>query len=433
MSTAKRPGVEQLGPNRYRIGFRLPTEIDPGRKWIRETHTYPSTLTEAQQLDLAEADLRALKAKQLHLRTAVDLDALPSPKDITVAQICQIWLETRRKSADYDKTAQSLIDNHIVPHLGSMAVSQLTPLRISHWTTLLANKPSKRGKGMLSDKTVRHVYITLATICNWAVEHELIVVSPMAKTHTPKARKTKPKFLDDDRAVELLRQLAHEEDLGFRCSVLLALFCGLRLSEIDALTWSDINWRKGTIDISKAIKQTPKTGRIVDVTKSDDSMRVIAVPAALMTLLDETRKQQQEHKRLLGDRWREHDLIICDADGSPLNKDTPSRRWKRFASKHGFSGVTMHNLRTSHCTILISSSIDVVAVASRMGHSDASTTLKYYAMVVAKRDKESANVMDAIAQRAGVRGRMDGMEVRSYEVKEHGDEAVMTITLQRPT
>ena len=432
MSTSKRPGVERLGPNRYRVGFRLPTEIDPGRKWIRETRTYPATLTEAQQLDLAEADLRALKAKHLQLRTTIDLDAIPAPREITIAQICQIWMETQRKSPDYDKTAQSLIDNHILPHLGDMAVSQLTPLRISHWTTLLASKPSRRGKGTLSDKTVRHVYVTLATICNWAVEHELIVVSPMAKTHTPKARKTKPRFLDDDQAVELLRQLAKEEDLGFRCSVLLALFCGLRLSEMGALTWSDVNWGKGTIDISKAIKQTPKTGRIVGVTKSDESMRVIAAPAALMTLLHETREQQQERKQLLGDRWREHDLIVCDFDGSPLNKDTPSRRWKRFADKHGFSGVTFHNLRTSHCTILISSSIDVVAVAGRMGHTDAATTLKYYAMVVAKRDKESANVMDAIAQRAGVRGRMDTMEVRSYAVEEHGSETVMTITLQKP-
>lgn len=432
MSTSKRPGVERRGPNTYRIGFQLPAAIDPKRKWIRETRTYPVTLTEAQQLDLAEADLRALKAKHLQLRTTVDLDDIPAPGEITIAQICQLWMETQRKSPDYDKTSQSLIDNHILPHLGDMAVSQLSPLRIAHWTTLLANKPSRRGKGTLSDKTVRHVYVTLATVCNWAVEHELITVSPMAKTHTPKARRTRPRFLDDDQAVELLRQLAHEEDLGFRCSVLLALFCGLRLSEVCGLTWSDVNWGKATIDVTKAVKQTPKTGRIVDVTKTDESLRILAVPAALMTLLDETRKQQLEHRELLGDRWRDHDLIVCNFDGSPLNKDTPSRRWKRYADKHGFSGVTFHNLRTSHCTILISSSIDVVAVAGRMGHADAATTLKYYAMVVAKRDKESAKVMDEIAQRAGVRGHMDDMSVHSYEVEEHQGATVMTITLHGP-
>jgi len=432
MSTSKRPGIEQLGPNRYRVGFRLPAEIDPGRRWIRETHTYPATLTEAQQLDLAEAALRALKVKHLQLRQTVDLDALPSPEEITVAQACQIWMDTQRKSPDYDKTVQSLINNHIIPHLGDVAVSKLTPLRISHWTTLLANKPSKRGKKTLSDKTVRHIYVTLATICNWCVEQELLIVSPMAKTHAPKARKTKPHFLDDDQAVDLLRKLAHEEDLGFRCSVLLALFCGLRLSEMGALTWGDVNWNKATIDISKAVKQTPRTGRIIDVTKSDESMRVIAAPAALMTLLDETRKQQAERRELMGDRWREHDLIVCDFDGSPLNKDTPSRRWKRFAAKNGFAGVTFHNLRTSHCTILISSSIDVVAVASRMGHADASTTLKYYAMVVGKRDKESADVMDTIARRADVHTHVDGMEIRDYGLRPDGDGVIMTLSLRKP-
>lgn len=432
MSTKKRPGIEQRGPNTYRIGFQMPAAVDPSRRWIRETHTYPETLTEAQRLDMAEAALRALKSRYLQQRIEVDLDNLPSAREITVAQICQLWMETQRKSPDYDKTVQSLIDNHILPHLGHLAVSSLTPLRIDHWTTLLANTRSKRGKGMLSDKTVRHVYVTLATICNWGVEHDLLIASPLAKTHTPKARKTKPKFLDDDQAVELLRQLSQEEDLGFRCSVLLALFCGLRLSEVCGLTWGDVNWSKATLDISRAVKQTPKTGRIVDVTKSDESMRVIAVPAALMTLLDETRRQQQEHRELLGSRWREHDLIVCDFDGSPLNKDTPSRRWKRFADKHGYHGVTYHNLRTSHCTILISSSIDVVAVASRMGHADAATTLKYYSMVVDKRDKESAGVMDAIAMRAGIRGRLDGMTVSSYELEEHEGFATMTMVIRRP-
>lgn len=433
MSNNKRPGIEQRGPNTYRIGFQLPASSVKGRKWIRETHTYPATLTEAQQLDMAEAALRALKAKHLQEpRAHVDLDNLPSAQTITVAQLCQLWLDTQHKSPDYDKTAQSLIDNHILPHLGDRAVASLTPLRINNWTTLLANTRSKRGGGMLSDKTVRHVYVTLATVCNWGVEHDLLIASPLAKTHTPKARKTKPHFLDDDQAVELLRQLAHEEDLGFRCSVLLALFCGLRLSEVGALTWTDVNWRKATLDISKAIKQTPHTGRIIDTTKSDESMRVIAVPAALMTLLDETRKQQQEHKVLLGNRWREHNLIICDFDGSPLNKDTPSRRWKRFAEKHGFTGVTFHNLRTSHCTILISSSIDVVAVAGRMGHADAATTLKYYAMVVDKRDKESASVMDAIAQRAGMYTHLDDLTVSSYEVETHKDGVTVTMVMRRP-
>lgn len=425
----RRPGIEQRGPNTYRIGFQLPAS--QGRKWIRQTCTYPDTLTEQQQLDMAEAALRALKAKHMPEVIEVDLDNLPSAKEITVAQLCQLWLETQRKSPDYDKTVQSLITNHILPHLGHLAVSSLTPLRIDHWITLLSHTRSKRGGGILSDKTVRHVYITLATACNWGVEHELLIASPLDKTHTPRVRKTRPHYLDDDQAVDLLRKLAHEEDLGFRCSVLLALFCGLRLSEVGALTWADVNWSKATLDISRAVKQTPRTGRIVDVTKSDESMRVIAVPAALMTLLDETRKQQEEHRALLGSRWREHGLIICDFDGSPLNKDTPSRRWKRFADKHGYHGVTYHNLRTSHCTILISSSIDVVAVASRMGHADAATTLKYYAMVVGKRDKESAGVMDAIAQRAGMHDHADGMTITSYDVTTRSDCVTISMELRR--
>lgn len=432
----ERPGVEQIGPNTYRVGF-LPTTLDAlgnkVRKWVRATYTYPDTLSHEEQLDLAEADLALLRSRHTQQAMHVDVDKLPPADQLTIAQLCQLWIDTKlpTESADYAKTASSLIELHIVPHLGNVIVSQLTPLRINAWVALLLRKPKRNNRQKtLSARTVRHIYITLATVYNWGRENQILHSTPFEATHAPKVRKHKPKYLDDDQAVDLLRQLASEENMSFRCAVMLALFCGLRLGEVGALTWHDVHWRNHAIDIAKAVKQTPGTGRRVDSTKTDDSIRMITVPAALLALLDETRKYQEENQRILGSRWRGENLIVCDFDGSHLNKDTPSRQWKRFAEAHGYEGVTFHNLRTSHATILMSNNIDAVAVASRLGHSDATTTLKYYTMIVSKRDRDSANVMDRIAHRAERQGTLFSLSISSSEITTHSSSTVLSITLR---
>lgn len=435
---SERPGVEQIGPNTYRIGYLLTVKGPDGksrRQWLRETHTYPDTMTHAQQLDMAVADRerlrqRSQRADDLH----VDLHRMPDPSALTVGQLVQLWQDTVLpvRSADYRKTAKSLIALHILPHLSHTVAAELTPLQISNWIALLSTAPSRRTGKPLSKTTTRHVYITLSTIYNWAKEQELLKASPFDRTHAPKARKHKPKFLDDDQGVQLLAKLATVENMSFRAAVLLALMCGLRLSEVDAITWDCVNWRQGTIDISKAVHQTPETGRIVGDTKSDDSLRIIHAPAALLALLDETKHYQEDNKRVLGDRWRgsEPGLIVCNFDGSAQNKDTPSRQWRKFAAANGFEGVTFHNLRTSHATILLTNSIDITAVAGRMGHSDVTTTLRYYSMIVSKRDKQSAQVMDQMAHRAGLIAHSGAIAVTASKTEDHGTSTTIDIAMK---
>ena len=115
----------------------------------------------------------------------------------------------------------------------------------------------------------------------------------------------------------------------------------------------------------------------------------------MMALLDETKKQHEDLARLMGDRWRGEGLIVCNWDGAPLHHDTVSKWFRRFTKKHGFD-VTFHQLRHTHATLLFANNIDAVAVASRLGHKDASTTLRVYAHAFACRDFEAAHTFDRI-------------------------------------
>ena len=182
--------------------------------------------------------------------------------------------------------------------------------------------------------------------------------------------------------------------------MLLALLCGLRLSEVGALRLEDVDWEQGTINVSRALNYTPALGNYIDDTKSEAGERVVTLPAGMMALLYETRKYHQEMAQLLGDRWRGEGRIVCNWDGTPMHHDTPSKQFRKFADAHGFEGVRFHDLRHTHASILLANNIDAVAVASRIGHSDATTTLRVYAHAFRRRDVESGLIMQDLIERA---------------------------------
>ena len=405
--------IEKRGPNSWRVGFQTP--VSDGRKWIRRTVTFPSGLSESEQRDRAELELARLK---------VDFadGAIVTDNPITVAEFARLWIDQHVRpncSADTLKNYSYFLDSRILPALGEMQLQKLNPVVLNRFIVSLRSEPARTTAipaadrvraadrdrpaapaRVLSDRTVRHYYDTLSYMLEKAVQWEYLARNPMKKVDRPRVQKKRLKVLDDDQAVRLLRCLADEPSLPFRCAVLLALLCGLRLGEVGALRLQDINWADCSIDVSRALHQTPATGAFYGPTKSAAGMRVVDLPPGMMALLEETRQLHLEAQRVLGDRWQENGLIVCSWDGKPLHKDTPSKWWREFADRHGFEGVRFHDLRHSHATILFANNLDAVAIATRMGHASADTTLRIYAHAVRRRDRESAQAMQALIDRA---------------------------------
>lgn len=408
--------IEQRGPNSWRVGVQVQTEN--GRKWIRRSLKLSEALSPAQQRRQAEKALHQLEAD-------VENGKARANQNMTVDDLAALWMRRHvlaNLSPVTAKNYKHLLDRRILPKLGSIPVEKVTPGVIADFMAAIREegrisqlkpeeelktkrRPSdvarlaKKPDAPLSDKTLRTYYDTLFQMFEKAVHWEILWRNPVAAVDRPRFRSKPVKFLDDDQAVQLLRALQGEENMSFRCAVLLALTCGLRLGEVGALTWADVNWKKCTIDISKAVKYTPAAGSFVGDTKSESSDRTITLPAGMMALLDETKKHHDYLAEFLGDRWRGVGRIVCSWDGSPLHHDTPSKQFRAFADKHGFTGVRFHDLRHTHATLLFASNIDAVAVASRLGHAKADTTLRIYAHALKRRDEDSALAMQAILDR----------------------------------
>lgn len=409
--------IEKRGPNSWRVGQLVTT--DDGRKWIRRTLSFPATMPEAEQRHAAEVALA---------RLIVDIEdgrAKPATH-LTVRQLADLWMQNHIEpncQPPTIKTYRNFLDKRILPLIGDVSLDKITPLMMSTYLAELRNLPketqskpdeqlkrkrtpsdqakmSKDKDKTLSAKTIRHYYDTLNAMFKQAVLWELMSRNPMDGVVRPKVRKKAVKYLDDEKAVQLLRCLKDEENMSFRSAVLLALTCGLRLGEAGALNLSDVDWKEGTIDIQRARKYTPETGNYDGDTKSEAGERLITLPPAMLALLDETRKYQADLAEKIGDRWRGDGRIVCNWDGTAYHHDTPSKQWSIFANKNGFDGVRFHDLRHTHATLLFANNIDAVAVASRLGHSDASTTLRTYAHALRRRDVDSANAMQKLMEKA---------------------------------
>lgn len=416
---------ERRSQNTWRIRERI--VINGRSRYVEETLRFPPSMPETEQQDRV---LEALADLEADVRSGT---LQTTEEDLTFAQFANKYLTDYARpntSVNNVTTLTNMLNKRILPELGSVSLRRLNAHRLQLFINGLSKSPcsssilppdqrvghtknpeklrqqmeqyqkEQKNKKSLSARSVHQYYAYLNSMLSRAVKWEYLKQNPMENVTAPKVRKRQAHFLDDDQAVDLLRKLSGEENMMFRAAVLLALLCGLRLGEVGALTFDDINYKDSSINISHALKYSPTSGSFVGDTKSYASDRIVDVPSGMLTLLAETQAYQQYCAEVLGDRWRGVGRIVCNWDGTPQHRDTPSKQWRKFADKHGFQGVRFHDLRHSHATILLSNNVDVVSVSSRLGHDNADTTLKVYAHAVRKRDRASANIMDSIITRA---------------------------------
>lgn len=420
---------EKRGSNTWRIRERV--RINGRVRYVEDTLRFDSGIPQEDQL---QAVIDALAELESDVRNgAIELPT----EDLTFAAFADKYLtDYARPSTSVSNVATltNMLDKRILPAFGSTPLRRINAHQLQRFVNGLSDSqrsssilpPDQRAghtrdpkrleeqmaayraqmaarsekPSTLSPRSIHQYCAYLNAMFSRAVTWGYLKTNPMGGVVSPKVRKRAAHFLDDDQAVELLRKLADEENVSFRAAVLLALLCGLRLGEVGALTFDDVDFKKGTIDVSRALKYSPQSGSVVGFTKSDASDRVVDLPSGMLLLLEQTRAWQEYCAQAMGERWRGEGRIVCNWDGSPQHHDTPSKQWRKFADKHGYNGVRFHDLRHSHATILLSNNVDVVSVASRLGHDNAEVTLKVYAHAVHKRDQASADVMESLLERA---------------------------------
>jgi len=285
----------------------------------------------------------------------------------TLEEWMTYWMENELlgsvKASSY-QTYLNQMNRHLLPVLGRYPLSQLTPGRINDFVEGL------RANG-LAGNTIRGVFRLLSAAMRFAFEEGIIQKNPCRKIRVQCEESTEQRVLNRKEQEEIRAAASNENDLP----ALLSLYTGMRLGEVCALKWSDIDWDRRTITVRRTVQrvarmrktESGKTILMIGTPKSARSHRVLPVPAFLLG-----------HLRALLKKGRTSEYIF-GSESRAAEPRTVQRRFHRLTKQLGLADVHFHTLRHSFATRLLELGVDIKTVSALLGHGSARTTLDFYA------------------------------------------------------
>ena len=329
---------------------------------------------------------------QARLIAQRDTGIAVSPGTITVSQFLDRWLHDHAEPNLKEKTVQryaEIIRLHLIPVIGAVALSKLRPMHIQG----VLGKAREAG---LSARTCLHIHRLLRTALAQAVRWQLLSLNPADACDAPKVLAAEIVLPDLD-AIQRLLVAADATRHG--PMIALTLESGLRYGEVTALVWDDVDWDTATLRVARSATwvvgkceiTSPKTAR---------SRRVVGLSQSTVQSLRLHRIRQQEHRLRLGPVFEDHGLVFPAVTGNHLNPASFWRQWRQIRATAGVE-LRFHDLRHYSATLALHSGVGVRVVAERLGHADATTTLRTYAHVMAGADTEAAESIAAALRRTG--------------------------------
>lgn len=309
----------------------------------------------------------------------------------TLNEVFEEWMRNRVRRECTPRTAEAYQEqgSYVLRRLGGLELRQITRNLLEDTVHEIADHGGKiteeHPKGRpLSRKTVRGIGFVLHGCLGYAVYRDYIAKHPMDGMKLPKLEKNrKPKLVEADEFEKVLRLASGTRLFPF---VVLAEATGCRRGELLALTWSDID-EAGVMTVDKSVEETNAGGLRIKTTKSGRPREVV-IPAYALEVLERWKTEQDRDRELYGAAYAGNGLVFCRPDGEYYRPKQVTARVREVMLKAGLRR-SLHSLRHSHASGMLSKGVPVAAVAERLGHADASITLGIYTHAL-KRDKDVA-------------------------------------------
>ena len=293
------------------------------------------------------------------------------------------WLENYVKPSVKQKTYEryrQIINLHIIPALGEYEMAEISVITLQHFISNLLTYGNKKTKQGLSANFVNTVISVLQNSLKTAF---MLGLTPEYVANKIKRPKTVEKqvscfSVSEQKKIEQY-VLNHKKDKLF--GIVLCLYTGLRIGELLALTWKDIDFNKGLLVVSKTCHDGTDGRnhiRIMDSPKTVHSRRVIPLPKQILPLLKKLKKRSI------------CEYIIADGD-KPVFVRSYQRTFELLLKKLGIAHKGFHSLRHTFATRVLECGMDVKTLSELLGHKNATIPLNRYAHSLLEHKTEMMN------------------------------------------
>jgi integrase len=387
-------GIGKLGPNRYRVFIDMGRGTDGKRR---------------QHTEVVRGTRKETERRERELLSARESGTFVEPYRMTVAEYMTKWLESVRQKVEpntyrgYEQRSRT----HIVPDLGHVRLTDLSPLLVEQAEALWLRQGNRRTDGPLDPQTALHTRRVLHAAMQRAVRWRLVPVNPVDGVEPPHVPAKERDFLTADESEQLVAALIGQE---YELPILVGLYCGLRPTEYLALHWRDVDLKAGVLRVTQNVHRirqdevTDHMGQQVSgfrfgPAKTHRSKRPVSMPAVVVELLRVHRAQQVEAREQAGAVWADLDLVFTDARGYPHNHDRMRRAFYRALDAAGVRQVVLYALRHTMATLVLHETKDLKLVATRLGHSNEMLVLRTYGHLLPGVDREAADRLGEVIKR----------------------------------
>ena len=369
--------IEKRGKNSYRLTVSEGFDLD-GKPMIHRK-TVHGTKKDAE-VELAK------------FVTEVQNGLVIDGKSLKFSEFTEIWKRdygSKELAPSTYKRYCRMLETRLLPYFGHFYINKIKPTDIMKFydllekDTQLVRKKGNNGsktKKPLSGKTILEHLRLLRAMLHKAVYWQLIVANPAERVQPPKARKPKRRSYDDEQTKILLENLEQLsiEDTKYKVAIILTVFTGVRLGELMGLEWQDVDFKNGIISINRSSQYLADMGVFTKVPKTESSIREIAIPEFIISLLEEYKLWYEEQKSIYGELWTNSDRLFVQADGKPMHPSTISKWFVKYVGQIGLPVINFHGLRHTNASLLVAQNIDIAVISARLGHAQISTTLDFY-------------------------------------------------------
>lgn len=383
-------------------------KLRTGEYYNSNTHIYQfRKMINGKRVTISDTDLAILRKRENELLVAIDKgkNVWDRKKCYSLDEYFDFWVNTYaigKRKATTITNYRAYYSTYIRGNLGKKRLDKITKVDCQ----IVFNKMMNDGK---STSTMANLKSCLSKVFSCALDDDLIIKDPVKNIDIPKAKKQERKTVSDQDTERFMEFVNGSQAYSYLYPLFVVLFnTGMRIGELIALTWDDIDFKTNTIQINKSLNRYRKAdhGFTIGIStpKSDTSTRMISFNDTVRKTLLEHRIRSEKHTNYSIPYVNESGKITGQCSGfvflnsqgriytEPLIRDTVQRIVDKYNSTADpdkqITYFCPHQVRHTFTTLAYESGADPKVVSEMLGHKSTNVTMDVYTHIRDTKEKQ---------------------------------------------